>query len=69
MTRTSDEQLELDFEGERSPSEETLSPPNARLSASIIRFPSHLRSLRTHEGATKDAKLLERITSRVQHFK
>lgn len=69
MTRASDEQLELDFKGERKPSEQTLASPGARASASIVCFTSHLRSRRTREEETKDAKLLEQITSRVQHFK
>lgn len=69
MTRASDEQLELDFEDKPKPSEQALASPSAQVSASIVCFTSHLRLRRAHEANVKDAKLLERITSRVQHFK
>jgi len=69
MTRTSDEQLELDFEGELKPSEHVFVVPSARSPATVVCFASHLRSRRVREEEERDAKLLERITSRVQHFK
>lgn len=69
MTRVSDEQLELDFGGELEPAEQSLVAPSAEASASIVCFSTHLRSRRAHEERTKDARLLERITNRVQHFK
>lgn len=69
MTRASDEQLELDFNGARKPSEQALSAPSTPASASIICLASHLRSRRAREEEAKDAKLLERIASRVRHFK
>lgn len=69
MTRASDEQLELNFEGEQKPSEQALASPSVQVSASIVCFTSHLLSRRAREEESKDAKLLERITSRVQHFK
>ncbi|MBW8467877.1 MAG: hypothetical protein K0M67_06415 [Thiobacillus sp.] len=69
MTRASDEQLELDFEDKRKPREQALAPPSAQVSASIVCFTSHLRLRRAREVEVEDAKLLERITSRVQHFK
>ncbi|GAB3192395.1 hypothetical protein GCM10027292_32180 [Hydrogenophaga aquatica] len=69
MTRASDEQLELNFEGERKPSEQTLAAPSAQESASIVCFTSHLRLRRAREEEARDTKLLERITSRVRHFK
>ena len=69
MTRASDEQLELDFEDKHRPRERALASPSAQVSASIVCFTSHLRLRRAREAEVEDAKLLERITSRVQHFK
>lgn len=69
MTRASDEQLELNFEGERKPSERTLTSHGAQVSASIVCFTSHLRSRRAQKEESKDAELLALITSRVRHFK
>lgn len=69
MTRASDEQLELDFEDMHKSPEQALASPPAKVSASIVCFTSHLRLRRAREAEAEDAKLLERITSRVQHFK
>lgn len=69
MTRASDEQLELDFEDMNKSPEQPPASPSAQVSASIVCFTSHLRLRRAHEAEVEDAKLLERITSRVQHFK
>ncbi len=69
MIRLFDEQLELDFEGELKPMEQVLTTTSAQVSASIVCFSAHLRLRRAREEEAKDAKLLERITSRVQHFK
>lgn len=69
MTRAPDEQLELDFEDKQESSAPVLALPSVHVSASIICFTSHLRLRRVRETEVKDAKLLERIASRVQHFK
>lgn len=69
MTRASDEQLELNFEGEKKPSEQLHASSSDQVSASIVCFTSHLLSRRAREEESKDAKLLERITNRVQYFK
>jgi hypothetical protein len=61
--------LELNLEGEQKPSEQALESPGVQVSASIVCFSSHLLSRRAREVESKDAKLLERITSRVKHFK
>lgn len=69
MTRAFDEQLELNFDGEQKPDQQAPSASSAKVSASVICFASHLRSRRDLDEEAEDAKLLERITSRVQHFK
>lgn len=69
MTRASDEQMELDFENDLESSELAVQASHARFSAPILCFSAHLRLRRRHEDEAKDAKVLERITSRVQHFK
>ncbi len=69
MTRVSDEQLELNFEDEHRTEDLALVPSTAHASATIVCFATHLRLRRAEEVAVADAKLLERITSRVQHFK
>ena len=69
MTRAIDKQLELNFEDERKPSACALASPDVQVSASIVCFTTHLRSRRVREEEAKDAHLLERIASRVRHFK
>lgn len=69
MTRPSDEQLELDFESAPKLSERPLTAPEVRLPASIFYFSEHQRSRRDREEKAIEAKLLEQIASRVQHFK
>jgi len=69
MTRVPDKQLELNFEGESKQTAQTLELPSVHVSASIVCFATHLRSRRIREEEAKDAKLLERIASRVRHFK
>lgn len=69
MTRAPDEQLELDFEDKHESDGQALASPFVHVPAPIICFTSHLRLRRVREAEAEDAKLLERITSRVQHFK
>ena len=69
MTRDSEKQLELDFDGEIESSERTIHAQIARASSSVVCFSAHLQSRRVHEEKAKDAKMLERITSRVRHFR
>lgn len=68
MTRDSEKQLELDFDGDTESSERTLHLQSARASGLVVCFSRHLQLRRAHEEKAKDAKMLERITSRVRHF-
>ncbi|UCU99249.1 hypothetical protein [Acidovorax radicis] len=69
MTRASNEQLEFDFESVVEPSEQELPAQSSQVPALVICFNAYLRSRRVREKEGQDAKLIERITSRVQHFK
>lgn len=69
MTRAFDEQLELDFDSEQKPIDQALVLPVRQVSASIVCFTSHVQNRRARENEAKDAKLLERIASRVRRFK
>lgn len=69
MTRESEKQLELDFDGDVESSERALHVQSARASGSVVCFSAHLQLRRAHEEKAKDAKMLERITSRVRHFR
>lgn len=69
MTRDSEKQLELDFDGDTESSERTLHASTARASGAVVCFSAHLQLRRAHEEKAKDAKMLQRITSRVRHFR
>lgn len=69
MTRKSDEQLKLNFNEETEMSELAENSAEPRESASILCFASYIRSRIAREEAALDAQLLEKITTRVQHFK
>lgn len=69
MTRDSEKQLELDFDGKLESSERTFHAPSVRVPSSVVCFSAHLQLRRAHEEKAKEAKMLERITSRVRHFR
>jgi hypothetical protein len=69
MTRDSEKQLELDFDGEIESSERTFHTPSARVPSSVVCFSAHLQLRRAYEEKAKEAKMLERITSRVRNFR
>lgn len=70
MTRAPDEQLELDFEVKSTQHDHpSAGMPSAQGSASVVFFAAHLHARRERKEQAKDAKLLERITNRVRHFK
>ncbi len=69
MTRTSDDQLELAFDGEHESSKQGIMLARVQSSASIVCFGSYLQMRRIRDEEAKDAKLIEQIARRVQRFK